>query len=247
MNRALAIAFGSCLFMPSVALAHVELTDPPPRNGENGLVAEPCGEVPPTDIPTPLMAGETITVSWMLGQSHGGSLRIDFAEADDMGFQNNILAMDISDEQGMPTSIDVTLPNVDCDQCTLRITQVNPDEDDYVSCADVQLTGATAGSTGDDTTGDGGSTTGVGEETAGPGTDGDDTGPLGDGPDDDAADDTPPPTDDDGGTVAGGDTTTGPPADRDDDSGCGCRTRTPTVPASLLLLGLVAYRRRSRR
>lgn len=255
MRQGILFGVGISLFVPSVAWAHVVLVDPAPRSGENGLVAEPCGDVAPTGNPVQLTAGDTITVSWAVGQSHGGSLRIDFAEMGDMGFDDNILAMDVSDAEGMPDSMDVTLPNVNCDACTLRIIQINPDEANYVSCADVQLQGAIEGTTGggDDTAGNGdessggGGTTGDGGSTGG-GDQG--TGPLGDdanGDDaaDDAADDAPPPAGDDG-TAAGGDTTGGQEADGDDAGGCGCTTRSATAPAWMMLLGLAALRRRRR-
>ncbi|HWB80465.1 MAG TPA: DUF6595 domain-containing protein [Nannocystaceae bacterium] len=176
-------ALSLCL-LPSIASAHVALTDPVPRSGDNGLTMGPCGGVP-AGAPTAYMAGETISVSWAVGQAHGGSLTIDLAPADDAGFEMYVLAMDVSDEEGMPTSIDVQLPNIDCEACTLRLTQVNPDEEEYYSCADISLSGASAtesssgSSGGDDTSGgssgggssDGGSADGSssdgGDETTG--------------------------------------------------------------------------------
>ena len=153
MKQGFLLGVGLSFLVPSVAWAHVALVDPPPRSGDNGLTAEPCGDVAPTGNPKQYMAGETITVTWAIGTSHGGTLRIELAEMNDMGFDEHVLAMDISDAEGMPESADVTLPDIDCDACTLRVIQVNPEEDNYVSCADVQLMGASAGSSGGATTG----------------------------------------------------------------------------------------------
>ncbi len=122
----------------------------------------------------PFTAGETISVSWAVGQPHGGSLTIDFAAADDTGFRQYVLATDVSDAEGMPTSIDVQLPDIDCDACTLRLTQINPNDDEYYSCADITLSGASAGSTGgsestagDESTGSPGASTGGGDSSTG--------------------------------------------------------------------------------
>jgi MYXO-CTERM domain-containing protein len=251
MRQGILLGVGLAFLVPQVAWAHVAFVDPAPRSGDNGLIAEPCGEVAPTGNPTQFQAGETITVSWAVGQPHGGSLRIDFAEMNDMGFDQNILAMDVSDAEGMPESMDVTLPNVNCDACTLRIIQINPDEDDYVSCADVQLMGAIEGTTGgDDSSGGGDSSGGAGSSDGGGSSGGGDqgTGPLGDdssgGGGDDGADDAPMPGD--GSGTAGGDTTGGPDAEGDDAGGCGCTSSPASAPAWMLLLGLVALRRRAR-
>ena len=155
MYRLLALSL--CL-LPSIASAHVALTDPVPRSGDNGLTMGPCGGVP-AGAPTAFMAGETISVSWAVGQAHGGSLTIDLAPADDAGFEMYVLAMDVSDAEGMPTSMDVQLPDIDCDACTLRLTQVNPDDDEYYSCADISLSGASATGSSSGSSG--------GEETSG--------------------------------------------------------------------------------
>lgn len=252
MKQGFLLGVGLSFLVPSVAWAHVALVDPAPRSGDNGLTAEPCGDVAPTGNPQQYMAGETITVTWAVGTSHGGTLRIDLAEMNDMGFEEHVLAMDISDAEGMPESADVTLPDIDCDACTLRVIQVNPEEDNYVSCADVQLMGASAGSTGGDTTGGGGDSSGGGDTTAA-GTEGGNqgTGPVGDDSSDGGGDDvnddddgtTPPGTD--GGSMTAGDSTGGAEADSEDSGGCGCTTRSTAAPLWMAgLIGLAAMRRR---
>lgn len=252
------------LFAPSLVSAHVLMTDPTPRSGENGLTAQPCGDVP-AGPPAQFMAGETITVSWTVGQTHGGSLQIDFSEADDMNFGDYLLAMGVSDAEGMPTSVDVQLPNINCDACTLRLIQVNPNEADYVSCADVQLMGATEGTTGGSGGGDESTGGGGGDSTGGGGGEGSsgdggasatDTGGGGgsasasasgasasaSGGGDDA-----PVGDDGGGTLGTGDGTGGS-AGSDEDSG-GCRIGTTARSGSpwLLLGALGLWLRRRRR
>jgi MYXO-CTERM domain-containing protein len=241
MKQGYIVGVALSFLVPSVASAHVALVDPPPRSGDNGLVMEPCGGVAPTGTPTQYMAGETITVQWEIGMSHGGTVRIDLAEADDMGFDANVLAMDLPDTDGAPNSADVVLPNVDCDACTLRVIQQNPEEDNYVSCADVQLMGATAGSTGGGDTGSGDST---GGDTTGPSGDDSDTGPVG-GDSTGGGDDSPPATDGPVGVPDDG-SSGGSEAEGDDGGGCSCTTTPTSAPAWMLLLGLLALPRRRR-
>lgn len=244
--------------VPTLATAHVALSDPSPRSDENGLNTGPCGDIAPGDAPTMYTAGETVTVVWEVGQSHGGSLRIDFATADDAGFEMNVLAMDVPDADNAPMMLDVELPDVECEACTLRVTQLNPDEDDYYSCADVQLiaaegsTGTGGGSTGGDESTGGEMTTGLdGTGDGNPATTGDDTGMPDDGNPDDGADDGPDDGGDDGGDDSGdtgADTdgaTSGAGADDDDGGGCSVHT-TPSHGAWWLLFGIGAFALRRR-
>lgn len=227
------------------------MTDPVPRSGDNGLTVGPCGGVP-AGAPTPFTAGETITVSWAVGQAHGGSLTIDFSAADDMNFRSYVLATDVSDADGMPTSIDVELPNIDCDACTLRLTQVNPNDDEYYSCADIALSGASAtGSTGgSDSSGGadssgGGSTTDPGSESGVDETAGDSgSASASASATDPSAGEAGGSTDGSSGLVTDSEVTV-VPGDDDSDSGCGCRSTGGGSPWWLGLgLGLAVRRRR---
>ena len=231
------------LLVPSLASAHAALSDPTPRSTENGLTTEPCGDLP-AGAPTMFMAGETITVSWAVGQGHGGFLQIDFAEADDV-FGETILATDIPDTEGSPTSMDVTLPDVDCDACTLRLIQINPDEANYVSCADVQLVGG-GGSSSGGTEGSGSGSTG-GESSGGPiGTTGDPDDTTSTGPDGTTSATASASTSTAGNDTSATDDGSGTTDAEEDDSsgGCGCRSTGDATPLALGLLVLFAVRRR---
>jgi MYXO-CTERM domain-containing protein len=243
------------LLLPSIASAHVAMTDPVPRSGDNGLTVGPCGGIP-AGAPTPFTAGETITVSWAVGQPHGGSLTIDFAAADDTGFRQYVLAADVSDAEGMPTSIDVQLPDIDCEACTLRLTQINPNDDEYYSCADITLSGASGGSTGgcdgtaggDESTGTPGESTGGGDSSTGdpdPGSTSDDSASASASASATGASATV-----GGGSAEGtgdGGSSSGTTED-DEDSGCSCTSdRGANGMGALVALGLGLLARRRRR
>jgi len=244
----------SSLLLPSLASAHVAMTDPVPRSGDNGLTVGPCGGIP-AGAPAAFTAGETITVSWAVGQPHGGSLTIDFAAADDTGFRQYVLATDVSDAEGMPTSIDVQLPDIDCEACTLRLTQINPNDDEYYSCADIALSGASGGSTGggDGTAGGDESTSGPGESTGGGDSSTGEPDPGSTSDDSASASATASATDASAtvgggsgeGTAGGGDGSG--PTDDDDGGGCSCtsdRGANGVVGLLVLGFGLLVRRRR---
>jgi uncharacterized protein (TIGR03382 family) len=187
----------AALAIPSTAAAHIAMTFPTPRT--DSLKTGPCGasgSTRGTDV-TELPPGATITVTWTEPVDHESHFRIsfdedgeDFTVPDDfMDFSKteNVLVDDILDN-GPPFSQSITLPDVECDHCTLQLTQMMYDKppygdgnDIYYQCADVTLR---AGAT-------------VPDPPAG---------------DDDPADD---PTDPDSGhssTTTGGCSTTGSPA-----------------------------------
>jgi MYXO-CTERM domain-containing protein len=254
--KSIAIAVGVFVVAaPSVAAAHVVMTSPTPRSEDDGLTMAPCGGVA-SGAPQAFMAGETITVEWEVAVSHGGAITIDFSEADDMNFDDHILAMDLDEMAGATGSADVELPDVDCEQCTLRVVQVNPGKDDYHSCADISLTGATGGtgstgSTGGDSADTGSTGDGGGDDTTGGGGSG--SSGAGDGEDSSGGDDSASTSGvsasaSNGGPTAGtGDSSAGDGGSGDGDDGCGCRVRsTPGFGLSMLaiLFGLGLRRRR---
>ena len=250
------------LVTPSLASAHVAMTSPTPRNGENNLTTGPCGDVAAGKAPTVFTAGETISVAWEVGQSHGGALRIDFASADDTGFEMNVVAMDVADGDDSPIMMDIELPDIECEACTLRVTQLNPDEDDYYSCADVQLlasegsTGTSDGDSGDeaggDSTGGGGGET-TGGDTTGGGDGADDGDTTGDASADGNADDSN--ADDSNADDGNGDGATSGDTDgatsggaEDDDDGGGCSVPGSGAPAGwLVIFGIAALAWRRQR
>lgn len=143
-------AFAHARIMPASTL--------PPRSTNAGLKSGPCGGVARTNAPTVLQAGATITVNWEETINHPGRYEWSFSESGDANFQIMKNGQDqdaiIADTQNgggdLPHRYTTTLkvPNVNCTACTIRMIQVmteNPVNPSlYYSCADVQITGATA-------------------------------------------------------------------------------------------------------
>jgi hypothetical protein len=159
------------------ALAHIDLTYPKPRPGD--IKTGPCGESGSRrgSIVTELEPGATITVTWDETIGHEGHYRVAFDD-DGQDFQQpttiqsvdnrTILADGIDDPSGQQAGwkAEVTLPDVECDNCTLQLIQVMstapsnwPESSLYFQCADITLrTGAGPGTPppGDDDGGDDG-------------------------------------------------------------------------------------------
>lgn len=151
--------------LPSIALAAATLAmsqthshtrwDPngltPPRTNADNIKTGPCGAAR-TGNPTVLESGATITVEFESTIFHQGDLRIAFSEANDEGFDEHVLVNDIQDFADQRyRSQEITLPDLECEQCTLQLIQVMRDRNpptNYYSCADITL----ARSNADDTT-----------------------------------------------------------------------------------------------
>lgn len=190
MRSALVIAAG--LLTPSIALAHVALTYPPPRTAS--LKDGPCGAVGSvrgTNVTT-LQAGSTITVTWNETIDHPGHYRISF-DMDGQDFivpptandstdgMENVIKDLIPDIQGgtvpRPYTFDVTLPNVECSNCTLQLIQMMTDkppyttdansDDIYYQCADITLVANNAPDAGTNAAPDAGTDEGSGNNTGG--------------------------------------------------------------------------------
>ena len=170
-----------CCLLAGTAEAHIELFSPTPRytiaeSGDNK--ACPCGLGSSNRLcnvdgdrsdparaaearVTTLDSGSTVTLRFEEYVGHTGRYRvaIDFDGADLEDFNNNIL-VDIPDPsgadgnigQGPIWEIDVPLPDVACDNCTLQLIQVmNGNTADpvldtvgvssYYTCADIKLVG----------------------------------------------------------------------------------------------------------
>lgn len=142
----------------SDASAHIALMSPKPRSSE--LKEGPCGVAGDKRGTTVTMfkPGETITVQWKETVSHTGHFRISFDEDGQDGFVDpksftdlktapTVLVDDIKDKSGTQIyTQEVTLPDVECDRCTLQIIQVMTDkppygdgDDIYYQCADITL------------------------------------------------------------------------------------------------------------
>lgn len=162
------------LLAPGLAHAHIELTNPPGRYTDQK--AGPCGKgstdartTDPNKI-TEYHAGETITIEFketIQHQSHyrvtlsstGDSAFIDPTGYDDTTTEPPELIDGVQDNDSSSTdhSIEVTLPNEPCEECTLQLIQVMYDKmpwgpgggsDIYYQCADIVILPAEGGGSG---------------------------------------------------------------------------------------------------
>jgi hypothetical protein len=156
--------------------AHIQLTSPTQRYSDQKL--GPCGRGSSdarTDKVTVLPPGATITVRWTETINHPGHYRIAFDDDGTDGFINPASTTDFDNssavlEDNIPdtssggaVTFSVTLPDIECDNCTLQVIQVMYDkqgngfgnDDFYFQCADLLLSATAAdagpgGSGGDD-------------------------------------------------------------------------------------------------
>ena len=187
LSLALAVVSGSS---GPAALAHVQIVVPKQRHTlqKDG----PCGEEGGTRSPNvcEFQPGATITVEWDETIEHPGHFRIAFDEdgvdslidpADYDDFDNSpaviddaIPDRDVDADGDSRYSLQITLPDVECDNCTLQLIQVMSDKppwgpeggnDIYYQCADLVLSsdapaepapGCGAEATGGDDAGSGG-------------------------------------------------------------------------------------------
>lgn len=176
------------------ARAHIELLSPPARYPPGMQKDEPCGhplDPPGEEPPTVYQAGETITVRFNEFVSHPGHFRVALdptgtdsftspADFDDFYNSPEVVLDDIPhDRDGGLHEVELTLPDLPCDPCTLQLIQVmtedgafGPGDDDlYFQCADIVLEPAsttdepTTGSTGSGMPGDGGASDDAAFET----------------------------------------------------------------------------------
>src|SRR4051794_32365376 len=164
------LAVAACLLCAVPASAHIEMGFPTPRFDDRQNKRCPCGTggdgtranngcaVSKSDpargsTSNAFASGETITVQWRETIDHVGRFRVAFDPdgADQQDFDANVLA-DIADPGGNSGqhTLDVTLPDVACDNCTLQLIQVmNGDVshevatpvNSYFQCANLVLTG----------------------------------------------------------------------------------------------------------
>lgn len=162
----------------------------------------PCGQMTNarTDTVTEYTPGETITVEFTEYINHPGYFRVafDIDGDDDFGKRADMDSVDpdtddpaslepvdevilayVDDSSatgfsGGDYSVDVTLPNVECDNCTLQLIQFmydkvgnGNDDEYYYQCADIVLSGEVVGGAGGaDGGGSGGATAGTGGAVA---------------------------------------------------------------------------------
>ena len=235
---------------PSAARAHISLTYPGPRSASQK--AGPCGEAGSTrgSAITVLEPGATITVRWDETIDHNAHYRIafdadgeddlvDVTADDDLYNSPGVLADGIADAVRGSYTQEVTLPDVECERCTLQLIQRMYGAGNYYQCADIALRRGAAATDGGTVTYDGGSALYDGGGTV-------------------AYDGGAGATDAAVANADGGSVTTGPPPstiDRSMEGGCDiAAARTPgtsrPTPAWLLLAGaglmLITGRRRPR-
>ena len=147
------------VLIPSAAEAHISLTSPPPRYKDQK--AGPCGKGANdarSGTVTKYKPGATIDVVWKETIGHPGHFRIAFdpdgtslfkdpTSFTDVAMTPGVLVNNIADKSGTQTYTQkVTLPNVECNNCTLQVIQVMTDkapygngDDIYYQCADIVL------------------------------------------------------------------------------------------------------------
>lgn len=177
------------------AAAHIELLAPKKRVA--GLKTGPCGEAGSVrgDDVCQYRPGATITLAWDETIDHPGHYRIAFDEDGDDDFFDPASFEDVSGGPGVLLdgiadrdvggddaryTQEITLPDVECDNCTLQVVQVMTDKapygdgnDLYYQCADIVLSASApevpaAGCTSDgEGGGDDGATDGDGGDDGG--------------------------------------------------------------------------------
>lgn len=164
-----AVLIASSLLAPSIAFAHIAMKTPTPRTDAQkdlhcGLTGSARANV------TTLLPGATITVTWLETINHPGWYRIsfqpdgaifgipppsvaapNFPDVDQTGMTlpdgSIVLADRIADGTLSST---ITLPNMECANCTLQLIQLMTDkppytvppaasDDIYFQCADITL------------------------------------------------------------------------------------------------------------
>lgn len=158
-RRVLALSVLAGLLGASEAQAHIAMMSPTPRYSD--LKYGPCGRGGAMDVRTNKVTtfkpGETITVTWQETVPHPGHYRIAFdpdgqrftdpTSFTDVAPRMYVLKDDIADKTGTQMYTDtVTLPNIECTNCTLQLLQVMTDkapygngDDLYYQCADIVL------------------------------------------------------------------------------------------------------------
>ena len=159
-----AIVVASSIFASAQVQAHLEITYPPERAGTNSVGGVPCGThaTPGRGPARKLLPGSTVEVRWTETIDHPGHFRISFdadgqddfvdpASYTDFYTAESVLLDDIPDNVGGGNySASIVLPDIECDNCTLQMVQVNTDKPPFTSgeasndihrtCADITLT-----------------------------------------------------------------------------------------------------------
>lgn len=153
---------GLWLLGPAVAHAHIEITSHQSRHGPDYQKRGPCGVEgsPRGEVVYTYRHGQTVTVEWYEFVDHPGHYRIAFDDDGDDDFVDPISPEDrltnatvlldgIEDLPGVHHyAVDVELPDIECETCTLQVVQVMTDKppygdgnDLYYHCLDLRLVG----------------------------------------------------------------------------------------------------------
>lgn len=142
------------LVSPVLASAHSRLkasVGVQPRNSNAGLKSGPCGNVAKLAASPTLNAGEKLLVTWEETVQHPGRYEFRFSTDGDRTWSVPVTVQDTQDDRNTiphQYSVELTLPNTTCTNCTLQMIQVmteNPaNPSNYYSCADFQLMGSGA-------------------------------------------------------------------------------------------------------
>tara|TARA_B100001094_G_C18127179_1_gene770155 strand:+ start:234 stop:869 length:636 start_codon:yes stop_codon:yes gene_type:complete len=167
-RRGLLPAFILLLFIlgdPLFAHARFSLgSETPPRNNATGLKEAPCGGVAASADRQIFEEGSTVAIEWEETVDQPGKFLISFSAENDTGFDEYLL-YEVEDQQNdgqVPHkySAEILMPSIQCDNCTLQLTQVVTDSSgipmSYYSCSDISLvaSGQLPDSGGEGNTGD---------------------------------------------------------------------------------------------
>lgn len=179
------VFFVVVISLPMEARAHLDMTSPVSRYGPDTLKTGPCGVAGGERSANInyFEPGQTIDVEWDEYVNHPSHYRIAFDEDGDDDFvdpatmqeyySNDTVLLDAIEDDS-PTyplyRVSITLPDVECDNCTLQLIQVMydkppylvPGNDIYYQCADLVLRRGDAPDAGTDTDAGGGTDAGTG-------------------------------------------------------------------------------------
>jgi len=148
------------LLLSTTADAHIALRSPAPRSADQK--AGPCGAAGSTRgaTTTTYTPGEVITVEWDETVDHPGHYRLAFDDDGQDIFVNPVshtdnypwvLADQIADKVGSANHYtqQVTLPDIECTNCTLQLMQImttaEPYNSFYYQCADLTISASGSG------------------------------------------------------------------------------------------------------
>ncbi len=156
-----ATAAAALLVTPRPAAAHIEISSHVTRHGKGAQSLGPCGDAddggPGANVYV-YEPGETVAIAWREFIDHPGHYRVAFDPEGSDGFVDPVSADErYSNDAVLLDGVDdiadvhdyevmVTLPEVECEACTIQVIQVMTDKppygdgnDLYYHCIDVQL------------------------------------------------------------------------------------------------------------